>query len=328
MKLFVVLALLALVQVQCLTFSTNSNSTIAVNRRHITAMFGPQQYSVVGRVQVAAPSELCARPEDAVYTTDVRIIFILRGNCTFYEKAQNAMALGASGVVIANAHTIGTDEPFLLGYPPGLSPSAVTIPVVSVSKSTFDAVLKANTDNGGTVSVSLNSRPDAPPNHGGGDDDRRPPHDRSSTGVSSSSGHHGSSSSSSSASSTGSNQPSHDDGKPRRPQQQHASTSWVIAVGVIAVVASSCLCGFCIGRHCGAGRTCRRNAARAPAVSQSAVPVAPVTVHQGQSYTQVDIENAPAGYYGQEMMPIESLPTPSAPAYHPSAPSSAEMRYA
>jgi hypothetical protein len=101
----------------------------------------------------------------------------------------------------------------------------------------------------------------------------------------------------------------------------------MLALGVTLVVASSCLCGFCIGRHCGAGRTCRRHqAARAATVAH----VAPVPVHHGLGYTQVDMESAPAGYYGQEMMPMESsaLPTPSAPAYQPSAPSSAEMRYA
>jgi hypothetical protein len=53
-----------------------------------------------------------------------------------------------------------------------------------------------------------------------------------------------------------------------------------------------------------------------------------LVAHQG--YTQVDMESAPAGYYGQEMVPMEpAVPVPSAPAYYsPSAPNSAEIRYA
>jgi hypothetical protein len=104
----------------------------------------------------------------------------------------------------------------------------------------------------------------------------------------------------------------------------------LFALGVALTVSFSCLCGFCMGRHCCTGRPCsRRQAARAVAVAQ----VAPVPVHQGLGYTQVDMATAPAGYYGQEMMPVEpveapTLPTPSAPAYHPNVPSSAEMRFA
>jgi len=330
MKLIIGLAFLALAQ--CLTY--NTTTSIDVRRRHITAMFGPQEYSVTGRVQVAAPSELCVVPTDVMYTTDMRIMFVRRGNCTFYQKAQNAMALGAAAVVIANAVVSGADEPFLLGYPPAFDPTAITIPVVSVSKAAFDELLKLNIDNNGSVSVSLNSRPGPPP-PGGDDGDRHPPHRPSSSSSSTGANVPSSSSSSSSGAyfpdSTAMNgdmddHPHDDDGAPpRRPHQP--SGRWVFALGVAAVVATSCLCGFCIGRRCGAGRTCRRHQARA-AVSHAA-PVAPVTVHQGLGYTQVDMETAPAGYYGQEMMPMEStLPTPSAPAYAPSGPSSAEMRYA
>jgi len=326
MKLLVCLSLLALVNVQSLTFSV-SNSTDVVRRQHLTANFGPQDYHVSGRVQVADPAELCVLPPPGFYTTDIRVMFILRGNCTFYQKAQNAMALGASAVVIANAQIIGADDPFLLGYPADLSPSAITIPVVCVAKATFDNIIAANNDSHGLVTVELKNRQGHDSSSSSSSGGNYPPH-RHDSSSSSSSGQSGPVFSSTADMSTGvsggDSEDGHDDGKPRPPHR--APRSWMLAAGITAIVASSCLCGFCIGRHCGAGRRCSRHRAAHAASVAHVAPVAPLVVHQG--YTQVDMESAPAGYYGQEMMPMEAVIVPSAPAYSPSAPSSAEIRYA
>jgi len=56
------------------------------------------------------------------------IALISRGTCTFYAKAANAMAAGASGVVLYN-NTTGALNPTVAGSPP------ITIPVVAVSQS-------------------------------------------------------------------------------------------------------------------------------------------------------------------------------------------------
>jgi len=310
MKFLIGLALIA--YVQCIGYGIGSEIT---TRRHMVAMFGLQEFSITGSVQVADPSELCVVPSDVMYTPEVRVMFIHRGNCTFYLKAQNAMALGASAVVIANAQLpMGPDEPIPLGYPPDLSPSAITIPVLSVAKSTFDDIVKANIDSHNTLVVHLSDHDISSSSGGSGF--------LTSTGVDGSTAIHDSSTAihDSSTATDEVNPPDDHDGNDDTRRRPRMPSRVTFALGVTAIVALSCLVGFCCGRR-------RRNQMARTVVSQAPAPLSSVTVRQGQGYTQVDMASAPAGYYGQEMMPVESLPTPSAPAYAPSAPS-AEMRYA
>ena len=65
-----------------------------------------------------------------------KIALIQRGTCTFYAKAQNAMAAGAAGVVLFN-NVAAPVSPTVAGSPP------VTIPVVIISKADGDSVYNA-----------------------------------------------------------------------------------------------------------------------------------------------------------------------------------------
>jgi subtilisin family serine protease len=65
-----------------------------------------------------------------------KIALIQRGTCTFYVKAQNAMAAGAAGVVLFN-NVAAPVSPTVAGSPP------VTIPVVIISKADGDSVYNA-----------------------------------------------------------------------------------------------------------------------------------------------------------------------------------------
>jgi hypothetical protein len=325
LKAFLVVFTIFVAHVSCLSYNWPTNpSHTPIMKAHLTALFGPQSYAhVTGPVMVAEPANFCEVPS---WTIAVGILLVERGNCTFYQKAQNAMRVGAFAIVIANTLEMVEnlpDFPLRMGYPPTENPSAITIPVVSITAHDFVLIQKAIQTSNQTLSIYLeqtagtgaggdvpgggsnnggNTNPDHPPQFGG--DDEPVPN------VSGRSGHY---------------------------RHSKLMTGAIIS----AIVVSSCLCGFCCGRRsrrCGRGRRgwCRRQQQLAAqgAINPMTVPVeasAPsqTIVHGGERYVQVDMSSAPVAYYGeQEMAPVPSAPpiylagnAPTSPSFPNSAPS-------
>ena len=112
-----------------------------------TASFGPQVFSISGNLIAAqdgfAPTgDGCSALVNAVAG---KVVLVDRSTCTFVTAVLNAQAAGAIGVLVVDNFSHTT--------PPGMGGSgALTIPVLSVTKATGDA-LKAHL--GGVVTVSL-----------------------------------------------------------------------------------------------------------------------------------------------------------------------------
>jgi len=311
-KVLLVVLTLFVAQIHSLSYDWPANPThTPILKAHVTALFGPQSYSsVTGPVLIASPSIFCDVPPTG---TAVGILLIERGNCTFYQKAQNAMRAGATGVVIANTLAmVGTEQdyPIRMGYPLTESPSAITIPVVSITARDFVLISKVLLASNQTLTITLGQSAGT---GGGGDHHNTDPNNgpNPTPGTPGNGPNNGE---------TTHEEPRHD-GRGRH-RRSVLKNGFMIA----AIVLSSCLCGFCCGRRCGSGRSwCRRQQAAAPAHNASAPSVeiaVPVqsTVHGGERYVQVD--SAPVAYYGEQ----EMAPIPSAPVYEAGvAPSSSSM---
>mmetsp|Transcript_1744 Transcript_1744/g.2389 ORF Transcript_1744/g.2389 Transcript_1744/m.2389 type:complete len:470 (+) Transcript_1744:194-1603(+) len=78
------------------------NST-AMSVRHVTATFGAQQpYNITGQLVLLTgkSEEACSQLNKNL--TEGKILLILRGGCTFLEKARHAQNAGAIGVVVGD----------------------------------------------------------------------------------------------------------------------------------------------------------------------------------------------------------------------------------
>jgi len=320
MKSLLLIALF-IVNTYSLTYNWPTNPThVSIIKPHLTALFGPQSYQALTSIaKVAVPANFCDVPLG--YDASNRILLVERGNCTFYQKAQNAIRAGATAIIIADTNIESFDMPLRMGYPVNENPSIISIPVVSTSGSDFIAIQKLVFSSNSTLWITVEqagfdgdhghgstgspfpihptpappSNNPTPPSEEGGDHERRGGHD---SGRSSS----------------------------------------VLKNGMIiaAIVVSSCICGFCMGKRCGnRARYCRRQQQQQAVASGSSNGVAPVpsdrsgpsTVHGGERYVQVDMESAPpVAYYGEQEMAL--VPLPSAPPHDSSYPSSAPSNYA
>ena len=113
--------------------------------------FGPQTYNVsgsliVGLDGIAPTNDGCSGLANAAQVSG-KIVMIDRGTCSFLLKAQNAQGAGAIGIIIAD-NIVGTVPPAIGGTAGG-----VTIPVVSVTLATGDALKAALLTN--TVTLNL-----------------------------------------------------------------------------------------------------------------------------------------------------------------------------
>jgi len=99
---------------------------------HQTATFGSQKYNLEGDLVVATPADLCSTP---TMNLSGGIVFTLRGNCSFLEKALVARAGGAKGVVVGN-NVSGN----LLVMDTNL-PNSIDIPVVFISKPDYEEIV-------------------------------------------------------------------------------------------------------------------------------------------------------------------------------------------
>jgi len=103
---------------------------------HASASFGAQKYEVSGYLLIAEPIGFCS--PNPSFDPRNQILLILRGNCTFFTKALYAQQLGARAVIIANLLTDEASDDFIrMGISSGVDGSLITIPVVSITSSSF-----------------------------------------------------------------------------------------------------------------------------------------------------------------------------------------------
>jgi len=306
MKSFIVFALF-ISHVYSLSYNWPTNpSHVALIKPHITALFGPQSYdSIMSLAKVADPLSFCEIPIG--FQAMNRILLVERGNCTFYQKAQNAMRSGAAAIIIADTVNIEPDFPLRMGYPPTENPSAITIPVVSTSGSDLITIEKLVLSSNGSLIITLEQAGfNGNPSHDSTGPHHRPDHPSPDPAP------------------TDPPAGGDDEDHPRSPHTGRGRSIIMNGMIISAIVVSSCLCGFCMGRRCGVrGRYCRRQQQQ-----QNAEAVAPLpdsTVHGGERYVQVEMDQAPpVAYYGEQ----EMAPAPSAPPQDSSYPSSAPSNYA
>lgn len=108
-----------------------------------TAEFGAKTFSVSGDIVVADPADGCGTtPFNNAASIAGNIAYIDRGTCTFVEKAKNAQAAGAIGVVIGNNRD-ATVAPGMSGSDP-----SVTIGVLSISQNDATKLKNASSPKG------------------------------------------------------------------------------------------------------------------------------------------------------------------------------------
>jgi len=281
---------LFIVNTYSLSYNWPNNPThVSIMKPHIVALFGPQSYAGFTKIaKVAVPALFCDSVTDFDATNT--ILLVERGNCSFYQKAQNAMRSGASAVIIADTNAEGLfDSPLRMGYPVTENPSSIMIPTVSTSGFDFITIQKLIFSSNSTLWIYLEQS--------GFSDTTGSPlprEDHSGRG--------------------------HDSGR-----RSYMTNGMFIA----AIVVSSCFCGVCVGRRCGKRRfACRRQQAapnapiamamsshggqRYDQVDESALPVA----YYGEQ------EVIPAAHHHVDVV------LPSAPPHDSSYPSSAPSNYA
>lgn len=132
---------------QPMDLTVTAPSSIAGNYEYDAAEFGPAVTpdNFTGQaVQPASDPEACNVGDDSAPVDGVsgKIALLDRGTCAFTEKAANAQAGGAIGVIMVN----NEDSPII----PAGDDASITIPVIGVKQST-GATFQANTP----VSVGL-----------------------------------------------------------------------------------------------------------------------------------------------------------------------------
>jgi len=111
-----------------------------------TAGFGPQDFDLSGYASVISDGVELASDGCEPFTGASGIVVLDRGSCVSIEKARNAEAAGAAGVVIVN----DSDQPFQMS---GSGSPAVTIPVMSVGHADGETLKSAMA--GGAVQLHL-----------------------------------------------------------------------------------------------------------------------------------------------------------------------------
>jgi len=105
--------------------------------RHVTASFGRQLYDITGSLVLSYPLDLCSNNSIRHFPETMygKIVFALRGSCTFSTKVNNAAQKGAIGVIIGNDNQLNRDETVIMSstYPV----PDVRIPVVGVSYNSY-----------------------------------------------------------------------------------------------------------------------------------------------------------------------------------------------
>ena len=76
-----------------------------------------------------------------------KVLLAVRGQCTFYERANRSFAAGARGLIIgdSNAHSMQFDAKFLSPFIAKGSPGWLPIPVIFVLGSTYSLMMRDDT---------------------------------------------------------------------------------------------------------------------------------------------------------------------------------------
>ncbi|MFZ5438727.1 MAG: myxosortase-dependent M36 family metallopeptidase [Myxococcota bacterium] len=119
------------------------------------ADFGPAMHNLTAPVMVANDGD--ATPTDGCATTwpansaQGKIVLIDRGTCAFSDKALRAQAAGAVGVIIAN--NVANAGP--MGMPGSAGSQNVTVPTMSVSQASGNALKLLIQQGGGSLTVTM-----------------------------------------------------------------------------------------------------------------------------------------------------------------------------
>jgi ABC-type multidrug transport system fused ATPase/permease subunit len=173
--------------------SSTNNLTSSTLFPHLAANFGPSYYSLENKYfnlafdgQPINSGEwsggyLCTRILNNFTNYQGNVIFALRGSpnnnvCSFYDKAMNAQAAGATALVIVDPASSWdpsfAEKGWLLGYDyknPNIDPARIVIPVIMILADAFNAAVKGwspeqyNVAGANTVNINQQGRCDLNP---------------------------------------------------------------------------------------------------------------------------------------------------------------------
>jgi len=145
MNLIYFFALLAL-GLSLVVNETDKHPPVVEEYEHMTAQFGVQDYdSTYDRsapLVVIEPDTGCGNIENGEQLKNA-IVLVKRGNCKYIDKAYSVANNGGLGMVVGNYQ----NEDSLKWMTKNMEAKDVYIPCVSVTKSTYDAVLSAISNN-------------------------------------------------------------------------------------------------------------------------------------------------------------------------------------
>lgn len=124
--------------------------------KHMTAEFGPSRFNVTGRLALGKDVEdretLC-KPSQQRH--DGQVLLVLRGTCSFAQKALNAQDAGAVAVVVGNDRN-SEDKLVKMGRSSGDGSGAVTIPAIFVTYGTYSSLSASLSQPGVEIDAIVN----------------------------------------------------------------------------------------------------------------------------------------------------------------------------
>lgn len=126
---------------------------------HVPAQFSAQSFDVSAPIILASPPFLCSSTPEFAQAARGKMLLVLRGNCTFWEKALMGQSIGAAAVLVANrAVAAASSDLIVMGAPDYVTnTSEVTIPVVSVTSYAYETLYGFLTTSNHTVFATLNA---------------------------------------------------------------------------------------------------------------------------------------------------------------------------
>mmetsp|Transcript_3248 Transcript_3248/g.6057 ORF Transcript_3248/g.6057 Transcript_3248/m.6057 type:complete len:350 (-) Transcript_3248:147-1196(-) len=147
-------------------FAVACSGALLINRNdghqytcnHRTAEFGVKEpYDVKGFVEIPEDMGLCSAPNnDTRQLLEGKIVFVERGNCTFYLKAVRAQEQGAVAIVIGNNATTDEVLKMIRVWPNATGEDLVKIPTVAISGRAYAEIVKWVRQNY-TIEVTLDT---------------------------------------------------------------------------------------------------------------------------------------------------------------------------
>jgi E3 ubiquitin-protein ligase RNF13 len=119
--------------------------------QHLTGTFGPVAgtYDVTGEIVLADPRDLCQSKLDL----SGKIVVVLRGTCSFVDKALIAQTSNATGIVIGN--NVDGDPGFVkMGAKSGSAARSIVIPAVFITRPSYYEITEIITRATKTMTVA------------------------------------------------------------------------------------------------------------------------------------------------------------------------------